>query len=85
MAKIVAQLSEKYSDNMEILFSEFNTSKEEQEKLRSRMPETKMLAVILEFAHRSKNEELKDAVIKLGITKHDLIGEKIWISISCST
>ncbi len=69
MAKIAAQLSEKYSDNMETLFSVFNTSKKKQEKLRSRRPETKILAVMMEFFYRSNNKVFKDALIKLGIPK----------------
>ena len=69
MNKIAAQLSEKYSDNMETLFSVFDTSKEEQEKLRSRRPELKILAVMMEFFYRSTNKEFEDALIKLGIPK----------------
>ncbi len=72
MIKIAAQLSEKYSDNMEKLFSAFNTSKEEQEKLRSCRPEMKILAVMMEFFYRSKNEQFEAALIELGILKSKL-------------
>ena len=65
MTKIAAQLSEKYSDNMETLFSVFNTSKKEQEKLRSRMPEMKILEVMMEFFSRSTNKEFEDALEEL--------------------
>ena len=65
MTKIAAQLSEKYSDNMETLFSVFNTSREEQEKLRSRMPEMKILEVMMEFFSRSTNKEFEDALEEL--------------------
>ncbi len=72
MATIAAQLSEKHSDNMEILFSEFKTSSEEQEKLRSCRPETKVLEVMMEFFSRSTNKEFKDALLQLGITERKL-------------
>ncbi len=72
MATIAAQLSEKYSDNMETLFSAFNTSREEQEKLKSCRPEMKVMEVVMEFFNRSTNKEFKDALIKLGITERKL-------------
>ncbi len=62
MAKIAAQLSEKYSDNMETLFRAFNTSRELQEKLISRRPEIKILEVMIEFFSRSTNKEFEDAL-----------------------
>ena len=71
LATTAKRLSEKYSDNMETLFSAFNTSKEEQLKLKSRScnPEITILSILMEFFYRSTQKEFKDALNALGTSE----------------
>ena len=71
LATTAKRLSKKYSDNMETLFSVFNTSEEEQLKLKSRSfnPEITILSILMEFFYQSTHKEFKDALNALGISE----------------
>ena len=67
----MATIAEKYSDDIETLFSVFNTSRDEQLKFKSCNPEMKILGILMEFFNRSTHKQFKDALNKLGISEVD--------------